>query len=376
MATSTLASLSQTLVDSLETARHSLLQPDQLKPPTNGISLLDTKNELLLNYVENLVFLIVLKLRESYGTSDDSEHGHDDSSSAELREKVVKTLVDLRIYLERGVKSLEARLRYQIDKVVRAAEAADHKSATIGAPRKGAKAAKKRGAGSANGDVSGSSDAESEDVDPLLYRPNPSAFNRSDDVSSKDATTKDSSSGIYRPPRIAATVMPEARRTKAEKAARPQKSATLEEFVASELSTAPVAEPSIGTTIRQGGRRSTNERERRETRARQEYEETHFVRLPNESKAAKRKTSGRARDAGWGGEEWRDIGRGAERLTGALSRRNGSGDGNRVRRAIEEDRRRDREGGGAHGHRGARIGEAFERMKKGTDSGAKRRKVR
>ena len=62
-APATLPALLNTLTDSLATATDSLSSTANLAPPSDGISLLDTKNELLLSYLHNLVFLIILKLR-------------------------------------------------------------------------------------------------------------------------------------------------------------------------------------------------------------------------------------------------------------------------------------------------------------------------
>jgi U3 small nucleolar ribonucleoprotein protein LCP5 len=359
MASNSLEPLLRTLTESLETAKDSLREEAQLKPPHNGISLLDTKNELFLSYLQNLVFLVLLKIRQGRSAVDGSSE--DGSINQDVQDKVVKTLVELRVYLERGVKPLESRLRYQIDKVVRAAEDDSRKAKVKGTKAKGSSATTTK----VDQDSAESSGSDgSEEIDRLAYRPNPSAFKRLGDAASKDSKVADGPSGVYRPPRISATTMPDDRPSRADRSARPQKSATLEEFVASELSTAPVAEPSIGTTIRQGGRRSATDRERRDAQERQAYEESHFVRLPKESKAEQRKKGGRTRNDGWGGEEWHDLGRGADRVVGALGRSRSGGSGDRVRQALERSRKRDRELGHSGSGRGARMGEAFERSKR------------
>ena len=48
-----------------------------LLPPAAGISLLDVKNDLLLAYLQNLVFLILLKLRARTGDKAASTAGAD-----------------------------------------------------------------------------------------------------------------------------------------------------------------------------------------------------------------------------------------------------------------------------------------------------------
>jgi U3 small nucleolar ribonucleoprotein protein LCP5 len=56
-----LEALLATLVSSIQSASEALPTED-VSPPKEGISLLDVKNELLLSYLQNLVFLILLKL--------------------------------------------------------------------------------------------------------------------------------------------------------------------------------------------------------------------------------------------------------------------------------------------------------------------------
>ncbi len=110
-----LPTLLNTLTQSLAAAHDSAPEATSIKRVSEGISLLDVKNELLLSYLQNLVFLILLKLRNQNGSSDQDE-------SEVLDDAVVKKMVELRIYLEKGVRPLEGRLKYQMDKVLRAAE--------------------------------------------------------------------------------------------------------------------------------------------------------------------------------------------------------------------------------------------------------------
>ncbi|RIB05776.1 Sas10/Utp3/C1D family-domain-containing protein [Gigaspora rosea] len=68
-----------------------------------GVSLLDIKNHTLLQYITNLAFLIHLKL-DGKSISD---------------HPVISNLVELRIILEK-IKPVEQKLKYQIDKLIRA----------------------------------------------------------------------------------------------------------------------------------------------------------------------------------------------------------------------------------------------------------------
>ncbi|KAI5303884.1 hypothetical protein KEM55_000328, partial [Ascosphaera atra] len=117
--------------------------------------------------------------------------------------------------------------------------------------------------------------------------------------------------------------------------------------------------PSIGTTIRQGGRSVRSEAERQRERERREYEEMNLTRLPNESKKERAKRGGNAqsRMGGYGGEDFRGLGASADRIASLTKRGKGSGsvlDRSRKRRATEDGPRGD----------GRSVGEGFEKRRK------------
>ena len=368
--------LLSSLTESLRSASASLPEASDIAPPSDGISLLDTKNELLLSYLQNLVFLIILKLREVSTSSEELEAGDRERGAEEngsIRDEVVKKLVELRVYLEKGVKPLEGRLKYQIDKVVRAAEDEDAKEAASTTLQSQNTNGAATGARITNGhhsnghgkdDASDDSDATSSDeeddmqptttVDPLAYRPNPSALTLPSRPEARTSTSR--SDAFYRPPRITPTSLPTTTPRNATTSKRPSKSATLDEFVATELSTAPVAEPSIGSTIIDRGRRSKSAKEREFEKERRGYEESNYVRLPTEGK--KGKGRGRKEGMGYGGEEWRGLGEGAERVVG-LTRKGKGGS------VLERSRKRQRDDGGGGGE--VRMGEKFEKRRKGLE---------
>src|SRR5690606_23187645 len=107
----------------------------------------------------------------------------------------------------------------------------------------------------------------------LAFKPNPSALAKPlDDPSAAGSDLKGShKDGVYRPPRITAMLMPELDKPAAKKD-RVRKSDTLDEYVASEHSGAPLAMPSIGTTIAAHGRSVQTQRQREEDLRRREYE--------------------------------------------------------------------------------------------------------
>lgn len=345
-------SLLATLQSSLESA--ALPDAFDITPPPNGISLLDLKNELFLSYLQNLVFLILIKLRHT--TSKDN----DKSNTSSLNDEVTKKLAELRHYIEKGVKPLEGKLKYQIDKVVKAAEDASRAEAqkSNGVSKKDKKEKKRRADESEDSERSSASEGETDDdasaseseIDELSYRPNPAALMRPDASKDEERKRDEPADGVYRPPRITATAMPTTR-GKEEKPERKQKSGTLDEFIAEEMSTAPLAEPSIGSTIMQGGRRNKTQRERDEEDERTRYEETHMTRLPKVSEKKKGQRGGRDR-GGFGGEDFRDLNAGLDRIGGLVRKKEGGGG------------KRKWDSAGLGGGGGGDVGSAFAKRKK------------
>ncbi|KAK0658862.1 Uncharacterized protein DIS24_g4536 [Lasiodiplodia hormozganensis] len=318
--------------------------------PKDGISLLDVKNELLLSYLQNLVFLILLKLRNNEKTGNKKQQ-----DGGESTEDVVKKLCELRLYLEKGARPLEGKLKYQIDKVVRAADDAARaeealKKAGTSAGKKNKKKAEKADSDDESEDddedASGSDededDEDASDIDELAYRPNPLAFARGSaaaaDTDKKSKKKDEPSDGIYRPPRITATAMPEDLPRYGGREDRdrgPRRAAAIDDFVDEHLSTAPIAQPSIGSNVVDGGRRVKSARERADEEERRAYEETNFVRLPKVGKKERAKNAGRNRNA-FGGEEWRELGAGVDRID-RLTRR---GERTSTKSALEKSRKR------------------------------------
>lgn len=344
-----LESLLATLTLSIQSATEAL-PTDNILPPKEGISLLDVKNELLLSYLQNLVFLILLKLRSRNGKE----------TSLHPQDEVVQKLVELRVYLEKGVRPLENRLKYNIDKIIRTADDATRRTTQASAkPAKGRKSkAAKTGSGSDVSDAESANSAQTDaSEDEMTYAPRAAAVSRMQtEAAEEKARQQSSKDGIYRPPKITPMVMPTTESREARRERRPGKSATLDEFIATELSAAPIAEPSIGSTITQGGRHTKSERELREENERREYEESNFTRLAPDSKKDQAKKRARQRDGGFGGEEWRSLGAGIDRIE-KLTQKKGGKLG-----SLEQSRKRP-VGDGPRGS-GSAAGDAFEKRRK------------
>ena len=371
-APATLPALLDSLTQSLSSAQDVAPKLSSLEQPKDGISLLDVKNELLLSYLQNLVFLILLKLRNAKNTST-GEDGED------ITEDVRRKLVELRLYLEKGARPLEEKLKFSIERFLRTAQDSQ---------RKEQQQKKLNGKDGDSESGSGSeSEEESEDSDNEL-RPSakgkgkasvPGLSTMRDEIKIKSGGDDKAPGGVYRPPKRERQVMDGAagntttttRREKNER--RGGKSHTMDEFIADELSAAPAAEPSIGTTIVQGGRKMKTAQDRASEAERQVYEESNFVRLPKESKkdkAKKNREAGRSSRMQFGGEDWHDLGQGVDRID-RLTRRKEKGGGG-VRAMLEKSRKRGPET--TDGPRGSgEMGERFQKRVKLLETGRRDR---
>ena len=365
-APTTLPALLDTLTKSLSSALEAAPKVAGVELSKDGISLLDVKNDLLLSYLQNLVFLILLKLRQSKTGSPAL-----DADETSLDDLVVKKLIELRVYLEKGVRPLEDKLRYQIDKVLRAADDAERNARAAEAAAKGEESDSDSEAesGSEAGEEDKAMDAAK--ITDQNYRANLSAWKRPEAPTHVGKSTD--ANGVYKPTRIAPTVMPTTeRRDKKER--NNQKSATLDEFIADEMSAAPVAVPSIGTTIVNGGRRTKSASERKVEQERKEYEEGNFVRLPVESKkdkAKKAKAEGGKRRMEFGGEEWRDLGQGVDRINRLTQ---GKGPGRGTKALLEKSRKRGMDTtDGPKGDGGGNMGEHYQKRLKVLEGGRRDR---
>lgn len=331
---------------SLPTSRKTESSNVSIEPPQDGISLLDTKSEILLSYLHNLVFLIIFQLRQKSSNQRDNESG------GPARDEAVNKLIELRTFLDRGVRPLEGRLKYQVDKVLKAAEDAERTER----PAKPSKSSK------ADNGSDDDSDDDEEGMDEMAYRPNVSAFAKAkmEQQQPRDkSTTNAPSDGIYRPPRIMPTALPSVDRRGREDR-RPRRSNVIDEFVSAEMSSAPLAEPSIGSTIIDGGRQSKSKKDREREAERNTYEETNFVRLPKETKKELAKRGVGGRDTTFGGDEWKGLTEGADRIE-RLTRRTRNGGA-----TLEKSRKRKVNEDGPSG--GAGMGEVFDKRRKKIDS--------
>lgn len=296
-----------TLVESLTSALDCLPSSPNLLPE-EGISLLSSKNELLISYLQNLIFLVILKIRGIAAHPNESSPAQNFEEADSLDNSVVEKLIALRIYLEKGIRPLESRLKCQLEKLLAVASG----PASGLQIDNGTDSQKFTAISSSDKDPVSSShrDSPNEDIPvpskiaPLAHRPNPASFL----APPKYSTSRNAKAGLYRPPHIMPTSMASPS-SKKERTQRPRKSATLEEYVREEMGDMPVMEPSIGAGSGLRGKAAEKERERAD------YEEGRLVRLPSE-RGKKRRAGGEDFSGGVGladGFDF-DLGGGAKRV--------------------------------------------------------------
>ncbi|XP_038896890.1 neuroguidin [Benincasa hispida] len=141
-------------------------------PTSDGISYLDAKYLLLLNYCSSLVYYL---LRKAKGFSIE---GH----------PVVRSLVEMRLFLEK-IRPIDKKLEYQIQKLTKVSVVSKENAFM---------------------DEKDSATPQAMD-DRLKYRPNPDML-----VSKAEGTAEDGD-GIYRPPKFAPTSMEEDKKSRKER---------------------------------------------------------------------------------------------------------------------------------------------------------------
>lgn len=274
-----------------EDDRKSKLIKSQIMNGNTGadrVSLLSLKNGSMLAYINSLLLVVGDKLDK------DCKH----PTSMEGRQRSVQH----RVVLERGVKPLEKKLSYQLDKLTRAYTRMEKEY------MEAEKRAVEKSQDVANNEAS---DEDSSSDEELSYRPNVAgvltsvkAQKSSAGVEEEEDDKEEEKGGIYRPPKISATLPPQqlsqfedkfnAREHK-DRSSRSRMQA-MEEYIR-ESSDQPNWESSIGANIvthGKGGIKSLRDTEKERDIAR--YEEDNFTRLNHgTSKVDKRKQKQRER---------------------------------------------------------------------------------
>lgn len=231
----------------------------------DGPSLLSMKVDVLLEYVQNLVLLSASRIiaKDAAGPSNEQQ-------------PLIDTLIRDRLVLEK-TRTLEKGLKYQIERMLRAALDADTKAEDEGVP------------------------------DLLSYGPGMSSAFQAPAAEPNQSGTKEQSRGeeegpeIYRPPKLAAVAYdPDAKRRRRgpddgsdEEPTRTHKSGVLLSELTASMSGVPLEEGASGTGVSRphtaGAGGIGGSKRARELARMQEYEEDNFTRLALSKKEQKRR---------------------------------------------------------------------------------------
>ncbi|KAK9238907.1 hypothetical protein V1525DRAFT_399843 [Lipomyces kononenkoae] len=308
-----------------------LLQSDDvasLGKGSPGISLLGLKADTMASYVHHLGLRSLFALSQVASDrltdgkpADDEQDGELAMDSKVLDKAIRELLVHDRIILERGVRTLEKKIEYQIQKLLRATAttpAKKGKASDVDASDSEKSGADGGDAGSEIGEAASDDDdeeekkkkeeeEEEEDDLPLSYKPRPNLL-------VADAPSQPSASGAsskkYVPPKINPTKLPSTKtlagHTTTKQTNRMRRNQALEEYLQETTSTAPEAAPSVGTNVLGHGRGGTRTQRAQANEDRiRGYEESNFVRLQEDGKNKRKKP----RQDEFMGENW-DLGTG------------------------------------------------------------------
>lgn len=255
-----------------------------------GVSLLSLKNHSLLSYITYVVLIVLSHLERLKETNDGAE-------VEKLKQQLVQDSAIQRVCIEKGIKPLERRLGYQLDKMVRAYVRMESDSKS----KLEKMSQQENGSQHANEDENFEDSEESEDE--LSYKPDALAFvnaaRGNKRVSSQENTTKEK----YRPPKISAVAPPTTFKEQ-KRSDSTRKLQSMEEYLR-DNSDMPEAQASIGSTIVGHGRFGVkSDHDRKKEREIQNYEESNFTRLP--STATKKDAKKKRHDMKntFAGEDW------------------------------------------------------------------------
>ncbi|RKP31055.1 hypothetical protein METBISCDRAFT_30455 [Metschnikowia bicuspidata] len=263
------------------------------KRELEGVSLLSLKSNSLLSYVNNLALVILSHLTRL------QEEGTEEAKMA-----AVKETIEQRVTLEKGIKPLEKKLAYQLDKMVKSFHRMEEESAKMEQ-----KIEERTSESKENDDDSSSSSEDSdEDDDALSYKPDAAALAKmvpSFKKKESKKSTKTECQEKYKPPKISAVAPPSAQFNDRAGPKNPTKKLqSMEEYLA-EASDLPQSESSIGSTIvakGKGGVKTNRERQREQEI--QRYEESNFTRLSSTATKKSFKQKMAERVDHFAGEDW------------------------------------------------------------------------
>jgi U3 small nucleolar ribonucleoprotein protein LCP5 len=268
----------------------------------DSISLLSLKNSALLGYVTDLALLLAIRLKSLKENINNDKKG-----------EVLNSIVTNRVILERGIKALEKKISYQLEKMVNAYHRRKKEQEDL--EQKIKDNSDNEEASEENDDDD--NDEEGEGEEGLNFKPNPSALLKKSGRNVKTGEMKESiqedgeteitdhksskSNEKYKPPKISATAINDP--DKQVKHRKQRNLQSMDEYL-QDISEAPSIEKSIGSTIINKGRDVKSKRQLEKEAELQRYEEENFTRLPTtKTKEDKKERAKRMRNEFFG-EDW------------------------------------------------------------------------
>ena len=279
----------------------NLIKKSSHSSKLEGVSLLTLKNESLAAYINNLILIVLAQLERLEKDDDDNNNIEDKKLD------VVKRSIVQRVTFEKGVKPLEKKLNYQLDKMVRAYGRMEQDELKAQQKLDEEENDKKND----DDEDEDEDDEDSDEDDNLQYRPDASALAKLASFSSKSkkSSTQDSTSDEkYKPPKISAMAPPTAISQKdidaKSSSGKNRKVQSMEEYL-QEQSDLPTVDASIGSTIIAHGRGGVKTaHDRKKEKEVQDYEENNFVRLPTNQTKKSFKEKQRDLRNQFAGEDW------------------------------------------------------------------------
>lgn len=251
------------------------------------LSLLSLKNDSLLSYIQSMAYLLLDENNRQLNIESEDETA---DSSDEINVHEWNTIVQ-RIGLEKGIKPIEKKLQYQLDKLCKAYYSDLEKIQKENTEDVVSSKNDEKSASGSSADEDGSS---SEDED--MYKPNidisndvfrnrasrMDAANEAEAEEAGELTKKDVVSGKYQPIKVTQNIQFEDKFDyNADKNSKKNKLQSMEEYI-QEMQDKPEWESSVGANLQKSGKKSMSLKSQHtmnKDKELEEYEETNFIRL-------------------------------------------------------------------------------------------------
>ena len=263
------------------------------------LSLLSLKNDSMLSYIQSMIYLLLEENNKQLNIDEEEEEeeendeeNSDEEDSEDINKHEWNTIVQ-KIVIEKGIKPIEKKLQYQLDKLCKVYYNEFDRLQSEKAKLE-IKASKKEDGEEDNDDKNSDSEESSSD-DEAMYKPNietdkavfKNRASRLDEADEEgEITKKDIVSGKYQPIKVTQNIQFEDKFDyNADKNAKRNKLQSMEEYI-QEMQDKPEWESSIGANLQKSGKKSMSLKSQHtmnKDKELEDYEETNFIRLNKNS---------------------------------------------------------------------------------------------